>query len=108
MHMFIGIPDAIMGSSHACQPTDEVHQLVSMAVREVGNGSSTNDSNIPARWPRYPATRARNIAEIKRAKGEVYNYSPSSGAVIAPQRDHLVAANVENTLNRVCRQKRKF
>ena len=47
--MSSGVPDAIPGPSHAYQPMGVVHQLASAAVREAGNGSSTNGSNTPAR-----------------------------------------------------------
>ena len=61
------------------------HGLASLAIRDAGNGSSSNGSNDtparPRKRPRRPETWTRNVAKAKRAKGEVY-VSPTTGSVV--------------------------
>ena len=65
------------------------HRLASLAIRDAGNGSSSNGSSDtpsrPRKRPRRPETWARNVAKAKRAKGEVY-VSPTTGSVVPARR----------------------
>ena len=63
-----------------------VHETVSKAVGEAQNGSSsTNGYDTPFRKcrkrVRRPELWKRNVAKVKRAKGEEY-VSPSTGEVV--------------------------
>lgn len=73
------------GAFESAPGPSRAHQLASSAIREAGNGSSSNGSDTPARprkRPRRPETWARNVAKAKRAKGESY-LSPTTGCAVA-------------------------
>ena len=66
-------------------PDPRCHVATSAAIREAGNGSATNgSSDTPARPRkrlRKPETWKKNVAKVKRARGEAY-VSPCSGREI--------------------------
>ena len=76
-------------SSSTTVPTSGVHEIVKKAITEAGNGSSTNGSDTPFRKGRKrvrrPETWKKNVAKVKRAKGEEY-ISPSTGETVSARK----------------------
>ena len=72
---------SLPGPSSSSGPGSRCHVATSLAIREAGNGSTNGSSDTPARpkkRKRKPETWKKNVAKVKRVRGEVY-ISPSTG-----------------------------
>ena len=71
------------------QPVVGVHEAAARAVAGAGGRSSTNGSSDtpvrPKKRPRRPDRWKKNVAKLKRVRGEEY-ISPSSGRVVPPRK----------------------